>query len=341
MAPQTPQRPAQRFNLNRRHAIAGAAAWLNVLIQPSARAQTPDPIDAIWQDATRSRALPVRLRWPAPQTPVPDGGWPVIVYSHGLGGTAGGASVWGQAWAQAGFVVVHVQHPGSDLNALQAAARTGLGRMALREASSATQLVVRLQDVVFTLNQIAQEKLLTKRWANVRANAVGIAGHSFGAHTTLGMGGQAYAGRSGMQDSRVGALIALSPIVPRTGDSRLAFANITRPTLCITGTLDGDVIGTGATPEQRAAVFDALPAGQKAMLLLKGANHTTFSGTEGRAASWPQPEGIANQLNQQHRAVVAQITTDWWRAHLLGDTAAAARLITPAGLETTDVWRTG
>ena len=73
--------------------------------------------------------------------------------------------------------------------------------------------------------------------------------------TTLGIGGQSYAGLAG----------------------------IARPILCVTGTRDGDVLGTGATPDKRAGVFTALPAGNKAQLVLKHADHMTFAGQPDRA----------------------------------------------------------
>ena len=61
-----------------------------------------------------------------------------------------------------------------------------------------------------------------------------MAGHSFGAHTTLGGGGQSYPGHEGMKESRIAALIALSPSMPAMGDAKRAFSAVTLPTLCIT-----------------------------------------------------------------------------------------------------------
>jgi hypothetical protein len=37
-----------------------------------------------------------------------------------------------------------------------------------------------------------------------------------------------------------------------------------------------------------------------------------------------------------HQAVVAQITTDWWRAHLMGDAVAQKALLRPQGLRPKD-----
>lgn len=300
-------------------------------------------VDDIWQDPQRQRALPVRLRWPDAASPVPEGGRPVIVYSHGLGGSRAGAQVWGDAWAQAGFVVLHLQHPGSDLEAARQLARGGQGRAGLRSLASAEQLRARLDDVTFALDDIARRKTIDKAWANVRADGAGMAGHSMGAHTTLGVGGQAYPGTPSRAEARVAALVALSPALPARGDAQLAFAAVKRPVLCLSGTLDDDVLGNGATPARRAGVFAALPAGHKAMLLLEDADHMTFGGTDrqGPAVFAAQPRSAATLAAQPaHRQRVAAITTDWWRAHLLGDAAAQARLALPPGLGAGDVWRT-
>ncbi|MBA3593795.1 MAG: hypothetical protein H0W47_08330 [Polaromonas sp.] len=116
---------------------------------------------------------------------------------------------------------------------------------------------------------------------------------------------------------------------------------MTRPTLCITGTRDEDVAGNNATPDRRAAVFGVLPAGNKAMLLLKDADHMTFAGATGRAASILPREVISSQLQVQHHMLVTRITTDWWGAHLIGDAKAQSRLQKPQGLGALGVWQTG
>lgn len=42
---------------------------------------------------------------------------------------------------------------------------------------------------------------------------------------------------------------------------------------------------------------------------------------------------------ERHHAQLAQVTTDWWRANLLGDADARERLVHPAGLNTGEVWQ--
>jgi pimeloyl-ACP methyl ester carboxylesterase len=153
------------------------------------------------------------------------------------------------------------------------------------------------------------------------------------------MAGQRYPGFEGLAEPRLAAFIAFSPSLPAVGDARQAFERITRPLLCLTGTLDSDVVGVGATPERRRAVFDALPAGNKAQLVLMDADHMTFAGQTGRAVEIVPRQQLTRELQPAHHALVAGITTDWWRATLLNDTRAGTRLTAPQGLNPGDSWQ--
>lgn len=327
------------FQSDRRQAMLRSVAWLGAVVSPLTMAQSPVITDDTWQDIRRQRVVPVRIRWP--QGTAPADGWPVVIYSHGLGGSREGGDVWGNAWVSAGLVVVHLQHAGSDFDAARSVTRNFQDRAALRTLGSSEQLMARLQDVVFALDEIARLRVTVQAWRNIRADAVGVAGHSFGAHTAFGVGGQIYPNAAGMKEPRIAALIALSPALPAHGNATQAFSKVTLPLLCVTGTLDGDVIGNGATPDKRAAVFGALPEGNKAMLLLSSADHMTFGGATSRAAVMTPRETVTTRLQPQHQALVARITTDFWLAHLTGDATARARLRNPAGLSEVDSWQTG
>lgn len=311
-------------------------------------------LDETWLDTTRKREVPVKLRWP--NASIHSGQRPVVLFSHGLGGTREGGAVWGEAWAAAGFVVLHLQHAGSDLAAVRSVASTFTDKSALRSAGSAPQLLARLRDVAFALDEIGRRHASNQgRWGAVRPAQVGMSGHSFGAHTTLGMAGQRYPGMQRtdgnyIDEPRLASFIALSPTLPASpdgGQARRAFERLTRPLLSVTGTLDGDVAGTGATPERRAAVFAALPSsntpatpvGSKAHLVLQEADHMTFAGQTGRAVEIVPREPVTRDLQGAHHALVAAITTDWWRATLLDDAAARSRLAAPANLRAGDHWQ--
>ena len=327
------------MNLSRRTCISALACSALPGVYAQAQTSGPAVVDEVWLDAARQREVPVKVRWPEAAA-ASAGPLPVIVFSHGLGGTREGGAVWGEAWAAAGFVVVHLQHAGSDLAAVRAVTNSFTDQRALRSAAGPAQLLARLRDVSFVLDEIGRRHAARQeRWASVHPVQLGLCGHSFGAHTTLGMAGQRYGGFDGVTEPRLAAFIAFSPSLPAVGDVRQAFERITRPLLCITGTLDSDVVGVGATPERRRAVFDALPPGDKAQLVLMEADHMTFAGQTGRAAEIVPREQITRELQPAHHALVASITTDWWRATLLVDAAARTRLTAPKGLNPGDSWQ--
>ncbi|MCU0951492.1 MAG: hypothetical protein MUC68_10615 [Burkholderiaceae bacterium] len=67
-------------------------------------------VDADWTDAARGRAVPVRLYLPL----TGDGPRPLVLFSHGLGGSRRGYSYLGSHFARHGVASLHVQHVGSD-----------------------------------------------------------------------------------------------------------------------------------------------------------------------------------------------------------------------------------
>ena len=327
------------MNMTRRTCISALACGALPGVYAQAQTVGAAVADEVWLDAARQREVPVKMRWPdAAATSA--GPLPVVLFSHGLGGTREGGSVWGESWAAAGFVVVHLQHAGSDLAAVRAVTNSFTDQRALRSAAGPAQLLARLRDVSFALDEIGRRHAARQeRWGSVRPGQVGLCGHSFGAHTTLGMAGQRYAGFEGVTESRLASFIAFSPSLPAVGNARQAFERITRPLLCLTGTLDSDVVGVGATPERRRAVFDALPPGNKAQLVLTEADHMTFAGQTGRAVEIVPRQQLTRDLQPAHHALVANITADWWRATLLDDAAARTRLAAPQGLNPGDSWQ--
>src|SRR5579864_3734392 len=70
---------------------------------------TPVHVDVTFHDAARNRDLPLRIYLPTNTAPEP-----VVLFSHGLGGTRAGSIFLGEHWAARGYVAVFLQHPGSD-----------------------------------------------------------------------------------------------------------------------------------------------------------------------------------------------------------------------------------
>lgn len=319
--------------MDRRHFLAALA------VSPiAARAAAQGFTDDSWTDAARSRDVPLRLRWPTGS-----GACALIVHSHGLGGNREGGDAWGRAWQDAGFAVLHVQHPGSDSEVLRSGVR------ALRSAASAEQLLARVADMRFVLDEIERRaRDAGSPFARVRLDAIGASGHSFGAQTVQALVGQRFAVRAALAEPRFKAFIAFSPSLRRRDDTTAQeqFGTVTRPFLAVTGSDDGEVLGNGATPESRAQVYDGLPPGRRALLWLDGADHMTFAGNaqrriDGRGPFRRAPAVAANE--PRHHTLVARTTTLWWRAQLLNDAQSQQALREKIGAELgpNDRWRFG
>jgi predicted dienelactone hydrolase len=315
--------------MNRRHFLLQAATAASALFaQHAAQAAV---VDEAWLDSRRNRELPLRIRWPDGDAPCA-----VVLHSHGLGGSREGGDVWGEAWRAAGIAVLHVQHPGSDTTVLRE------GMAALRSAASAEQLIERVADMQFVVDEFMRRaERREPGWTRIRPDALGASGHSFGAHTVQALAGQRYplpAERAA--DPRFKAFIAFSP---SPGQAANAFAAVTRPFLAITGSADSDPLRHSMSGEDRARVYEGLPSGQRALLWLEGADHMTFSGNgeqrlRARFGPLKRSAGAADS-EPRHHELVAAITTLWWRARLLGDASALSALRSPPGLAAGDRWR--
>lgn len=286
------------------------------------------PRDFTIRDSLRGRDIPIRVYLPAGTAPAP-----VLIFSHGLGGSRLNNAYLGNHWSARGYIVVAMQHAGSD-EAVWKNARPLQRMAAMRQAASAENLVLRLDDVHTVLNQLTA-------WQGMRGHPlagrldlahIGMSGHSFGAATTQGVSGQSFPliGTS-RTDPRIMAALILSPSAPHGGDATKAFAGVTRPWLLMTGTRDVAAVGN-ATLDDRLAVFPALPPGGKYQLVLDGAEHLAFGDS-------PPRGGITRNPNH-HRAIIA-LSTAFWDAYLRGDIAARAWLDGegPRGvLEPKDEW---
>jgi len=289
------------------------------------------PVDLTVHDAARSHDIPIRVFLPAATSPAP-----VVVFSHGLGGSREGSPFLGEHWAARGYAVVFLQHAGSDTAVWKDV--PAAERMAsLKKAASAPNFFLRVQDVPVVLDQLA---LWDHQAGHALAdrldlNRVGMSGHSFGAVTTQAVSGQTFPGGAGQRftDSRIKAAVAFSPDTPSTGDARTAFGGVTIPWMLMTGTKDVAFVGK-ATVETREAVFPALPPGDKYEVVLDKAEHSAFSDR-------PLP-GDSEPRNPNHHRVILALTTAFWDAYLKDDKDAKAWLNGdgPRGvLEQSDRWQ--
>jgi predicted dienelactone hydrolase len=289
----SPHAPACRWGLVALallHALASAPSSATVAANADVTAQIKKPdiaatatateqsyraVDMLWTDAARQRDVPVRLYWPegaSAAKPVP-----LVVFSHGLGGSRNGYSYLGQYWASLGFASLHVQHAGSDRSVWTGNIFKLFSNM--QTAASEANAVDRARDVSFAISSMLSSNEFGPQ---INASAIAVAGHSYGANTAMLIGG-ATVERDGkplqLRDERVKALILISA-PPFTGEGNMSaiLSPIHVPTLHVTGT--DDVIrvpGYYSDVADRVAVFDAVTGPGKWLTVFKGATHSIFT----------------------------------------------------------------
>lgn len=283
-------------------------------------------VDLIWADHARQRDLPLRIRLPESSQRLP-----AILFSHGLGGSRGGGAEWGEQWASHGFAVIHVQHLGSD-ESLWKDKPPGERMAGLRSGADLAQFLARIADIKFVVAELGRRQSAGDPLAaRLNLDRLGMSGHSFGAITTLYLGGQrpatAIADRllGDLSESRFAAFLAFSP-QSLGADPAQQFAGFTRPALLVTGTLDGrPFAGMGASPEQRLVPFEAMAsAGNKFLLMVAQADHMFFNGTRGlRDIGASGREGIDfGAVEQRGYKLIKAISTAYWQAYLRDDAIA-------------------
>ncbi len=280
------------------------------------------------KDAKRGRTLPIRVYLPASEKPAP-----VVIFSHGLGGSRDNNPYLGNHWAKRGYAVVFVQHPGSDESVWKdtpAADRIG----ELRKAASLDAYMDRTKDIPAVIDALTAWNAEKDHALKGRLDLehLGMSGHSFGAQTTQAMAGQTAArGRLSFGEKRIDAAVMMSPSPPSMSDPAEAFASIKIPCLLMTGTEDDSPIGN-TTPADRLKVFPNIANAPAWEVVFDKGNHMTFGERPlaGEAVGDPR----------YHKAILA-LTTAFWDAELKGDSAAKSWL-NGAGarsvLKTEDKW---
>ncbi len=268
-------------------------------------------VDFDVKDAKRNRTIPIRVYLPAAKEAAP-----VVLFSHGLGGSREGNPYLGKHWSARGYVVVFLQHPGSD-ESVWKEIPIGQRLASMKQAANLQNTLLRFKDVSAVIDQLEQWNQSNDSSLKGRLNLkhLGMSGHSFGAVTTQGVSGQRTPrGDALFTDKRIQAALAMSPNSPRNGgDPSQLFGGVTIPWLLMTGTNDTAIIGD-ADVASRLAVFPALPAGGKYELVLEGAEHEAFGDRD--------LPGTKSKRNPNHHRVILAISTAFWDAYLREDPAA-------------------
>jgi predicted dienelactone hydrolase len=290
----------------------------------------PAHVDLTVHDAARNRDIPVRVYLPTNTTPEP-----VVLFSHGLGGSRAGSIFLGEHWAARGYVAVFLQHPGSDDSVWKG--EPDQQRMgAMKRAASLDNFLLRVRDVPAVLNQLEiwNADKTNPLAGRLDLKKVGMSGHSFGAVTTEAVSGETMpAGGQPFTDPRIRAAIAFSPSSPKTGSAAKAFGSVKIPWLPMTGTKDVSPI-SDQDLASRLAVYPALHGAPKYEVVLHNAEHSAFTD---RALP-----GDREPRNPNHHRVILALSTAFWDAYLRGDADALTWLNGPGPrsvMEPADRWQ--
>jgi dienelactone hydrolase len=289
---------------------AGGALAATLALPWAARAAEPglfDTLDFDWVDAARQRPVPVRLYLPAGADRQP-----LVVFSHGIGGSRRGYTWLGQYMAAQGVASLHLQHVGSDRQVWTGGSLFGVFNR-LIDAAQDQEAINRAQDLRFALDTLFAGELHSR----VDVQRVVAAGHSYGANTTLLASG-ARVQREGkavdLRDERVKAAIVISapPFYGETEPWRI-LQTVTVPSLHVTCTEDVIRIpGYYSGLQDRLDVYEATASARKWLAVYEGGSHSMFT----------DRSGTGGALNAQAKVATRELALAFVRGVFDGNDAA-------------------
>jgi predicted dienelactone hydrolase len=291
------------------------AAFAFLLIATAVHAGPADTLLGEWTDAARSnRVVPYKIYLPNAQTPSP-----IVIFSHGLGGSRDGAVYLLSYLAEHGYVAVAVQHAGSDTPAVFSGG--AMNQAGLREATSAGAAADRFRDIPFAIDELTKMNASDARLkGRLDMSRIGMSGHSYGAITTMALSGQGFGplGAFSFDDARIKAAIAYSPSKPRQGDPASVLSGIRIPMFHMTGTNDQNPLDPSEPASNRQIPYRHLQNADKYLLVFQDGDHMIFSGRDFRGS--PRPN------DPRFHAWIQKASLAFWDAYLRGNADAKTYL---------------
>ena len=318
------------LDLSVRFAVAGAYAAMllepffpdDALADQSETTEAYRMSDGNLHDESRNRDVPYRLYVPEPLDDV----YPVIILSHGIGGSREVMPYLGRSLAVNGYVALQLQHPGTDnslwLNETSLEGVYDALRGGMWDSNAA---VMRFQDVPFVLDELARWNQEGPLAGHLDLDRIGMGGHSYGSVSTMVAAGQRMGpgGQWFLKEPRIKAGLVMSPSVPiQGGDLGALYRDIDIPLFHMTGTNDGNPIpgNRDFDPKLRTVPYETLTIPHQYLLVLKDAGHNAFSGLE------HGPHAHGPEVETRYTRAVQDGAVLFFDAYVKGDAAAEAAL---------------
>jgi predicted dienelactone hydrolase len=295
-------------------AVLGVASlaftpWLCQADEPSRGPLTTSAVDLVLTLADApargesSREIPIKVRYPLDAT----GPLPLVIFSHGMGGSFEAFDDLTDGLASHGYVVILPTH--SDSVKLRREQGAESGREILSNPAAYVRnlkVLERVDDIKRIIDAIpvieTKAPDLTKAGATISRDAIAMAGHSAGALTTQMVIGakvrtRLLGGVESVADPRVKAGVVISGQGLKTRlFTEESWAKLDKPMLVITGSRDTSRVGS-ETPASRRHPFEYAPAStgepQTFLLWIDGATHSSYSGKSAALFLGERPEDPA------------------------------------------------
>jgi hypothetical protein len=276
--------------------------------------------------ARGDRVVPYKIYWPAiknaPDQKLPGAPFPLIIWSHGLGGSRDGAGFLSRYLTSYGYIVLHLTHKGTDTSLWEGKGGGHAWDIIRATPISRETTLERFMDVPFALASMmdwcARDPAMA---ALVDTTRVGISGHSFGAMTAQVMAGQMFPNEdhvlTSYREKRFKAGIFYSPVPIRhlTGETPEPhiYGPIDIPVLHMTGTKDSSPI-EGYDYQRRLIVHDFTGHPEKYMLVKNDGDHMVYNGSRGQLEPNPHRE--------THEEIIKIFSLAFWDAQLKSHSSA-------------------
>jgi predicted dienelactone hydrolase len=298
---------------------------------PSNASHTPDPDHEphkvmlergmLIDEDRGGREVPIKVYYPVNHKMV---NLPVVLWSHGLGGSVDGAAFLSRYLTSHGYVCVHVQHRGTDSTLWEG--KKGHPWDIIRKSHIPRSASLnRFHDVPFVLDRLpGWMEAHPDIGLHADLSTLGMSGHSFGAMTTQVMGGMMFPDEQGklrsFKDTRfkAGILYSPSPIAHLAlDDPQDIYGSMHIPLFFMTGTQDESPV-EGWDYTKRLVPYEYGGHPEKYLMVLDGGDHMVFTGSRGKLGAHPD--------RHAHEAAIKTAALTFWNAYLKEDTDAKAAL---------------